>query len=217
MLRNDSFFFFIFYLFVFCSSSFSFKLKGFSFPSCFFSWMELFLINLLYILGGIVIGYHSYMWRSVGLWKTLRSTFIEEETKMVLVVRKDLKMGSGKVAAQCAHAAVANVEMLYSLGRICDESGHGTATLSGSSTRPSVWHDWFCAWRVSGYAKVVVQCADENELLEIARKSKEAAVPYYVVRDAGRTQVLAGSKTVVAVGPAPKSLVDTVTGHLKLY
>lgn len=30
-----------------------------------------------------------------------------EEYKMVLVIRNDLKMGKGKVAAQCAHAAVA--------------------------------------------------------------------------------------------------------------
>ena len=28
-------------------------------------------------------------------------------TKMVLVVRQDLKMGKGKACAQCAHAAVA--------------------------------------------------------------------------------------------------------------
>lgn len=37
-----------------------------------------------------------------------------------------------------------------------------------------------------------------------------------VVRDAGRTQIAAGSATVLGVGPAPKGVVDAVTGGLKL-
>ena len=31
----------------------------------------------------------------------------DEDTKMVLVVRQDLKMGKGKAAAQCCHATLA--------------------------------------------------------------------------------------------------------------
>lgn len=38
----------------------------------------------------------------------------------------------------------------------------------------------------------------------------------YLVVDAGRTQIAAGSKTVLAIGPAPKSQIDAVTGHLRL-
>ena len=36
------------------------------------------------------------------------------------------------------------------------------------------------------------------------------------VHDAGRTQIASGSATVLGVGPGPKSMVDTVTGELKL-
>lgn len=37
-----------------------------------------------------------------------------------------------------------------------------------------------------------------------------------VIHDAGRTQIAAGSATVLGIGPAPKSVVNAVTGHLKL-
>jgi len=37
-----------------------------------------------------------------------------------------------------------------------------------------------------------------------------------MIHDQGRTQIAAGSATVLGVGPAPKSSIDEVTGHLKL-
>ena len=38
----------------------------------------------------------------------------------------------------------------------------------------------------------------------------------YIVEAAGRTQIAAGSKTVLAIGPAPDSVLKKLTGHLKL-
>ena len=37
-----------------------------------------------------------------------------------------------------------------------------------------------------------------------------------VIADAGRTQIASGSHTVLGIGPAPKGVVDRVTGGLKL-
>lgn len=141
---------------------------------------------------------------------TITSTLLSEETKMVLVVRKDLKMGAGKVAAQCAHAAVASVE------RLTEMSSQSTS-VSPATDLTGMWTQWFTAWRHTGYAKVVLQCPDEEEMMAVATRAKGCQLPYYIIRDAGRTQIAAGSKTVIAVGPGPKSLVDTVTGNLKLY
>ena len=36
------------------------------------------------------------------------------------------------------------------------------------------------------------------------------------IRDAGRTQIAAGTRTVLGIGPAPVPLIDAVTGDLKL-
>ena len=72
-------------------------------------------------------------------------------------------------------------------------------------------------WESCGQAKVVVKCEDENELLAIAQRSRELGLVTSLIRDAGRTQIAPGSKTVLGVGPGPANLVDMVTGHLKLY
>jgi PTH2 family peptidyl-tRNA hydrolase len=71
-------------------------------------------------------------------------------------------------------------------------------------------------WLDTGCAKVALQCPDEASLVAISKLAKSQGLPQYIIRDAGRTQISAGSKTVVVVGPAPKSKVDTITGDLKL-
>lgn len=50
----------------------------------------------------------------------------------------------------------------------------------------------------------------------IEAKAAAAGVPTHRVADAGRTQIAAGSFTVLAVGPAPVSVINAMTGHLKL-
>lgn len=133
-----------------------------------------------------------------------------EEVKLTLVVRKDLKMGTGKIAAQCAHAAVAVVEEVIALR---EQQQFQKQALDEQS---ALWVQWYGAWRISGCQKIALQCPDEEAMLAVAGAARELGLPFYVIRDAGRTQIAAGSKTVVAVGPGPKSFVDQVTGHLKL-
>ena len=121
----------------------------------------------------------------------LRDT--EKSFKLLLVVRRDLKMGIGKIAAQCGHATLG----VYRLQQ----------TLHGSSLQP---------WMDSGQAKVVCRVDSLAELEALADKSKLMGLITYTVRDAGRTQVEEGSSTVLAIGPAESSVLDSVTGKLKL-
>eukprot|EP01129_Flabellula_baltica_P004673 TRINITY_DN1645_c0_g2_i1.p2 TRINITY_DN1645_c0_g2~~TRINITY_DN1645_c0_g2_i1.p2 ORF type:complete len:193 (-),score=46.69 TRINITY_DN1645_c0_g2_i1:32-610(-) len=117
---------------------------------------------------------------------------IAEENKLVLIVRTDLGMKRGKVAAQCSHAT---------LGAYLNTEG------SENTQR----------WLRRGSAKVVLKVGSEEEMDMIRFTAKELGVPTHVVTDAGRTQIASGSRTVLALGPAPKSLIDVVSGHLKLY
>lgn len=52
--------------------------------------------------------------------------------------------------------------------------------------------------------------------LHIMAQAKQEGIPCYLVTDAGRTQIAAGSHTVLALGPWGKSRLDKLTGHLGL-
>ena len=112
--------------------------------------------------------------------------------KMVLVVNMDLTMGKGKIAAQCGHAAVGCYKRCI---QRC----------------PSAIR----AWEYTGCAKIAVKCPNVNEMQHIAQVAKEHGVPYYLVEDAGRTQIAAGSKTVLGLF-GPVSVFEGITDHLKL-
>ncbi|GAV65533.1 PTH2 domain-containing protein [Cephalotus follicularis] len=118
----------------------------------------------------------------------------DQELKMVLVVRQDLKMGQGKIASQCAHAATGMyADMMHSHRSILRR------------------------WEQSGQPKIVVTCKNQQEMNKLKEAAESIGLPTFVVSDAGRTQVLAGSKTVLAIGPGPKALVDSVTACAGLF
>jgi len=71
------------------------------------------------------------------------------------------------------------------------------------------WENW-------GQAKVTVQVKSEDELLLLQAQAMSLGLCAKIVHDAGRTQIASGSATVLGIGPGPKSVVDQVTGHLKL-
>jgi PTH2 family peptidyl-tRNA hydrolase len=114
--------------------------------------------------------------------------------KMVVVARTDLKMGKGKLAAQCCHAAVHCVQI-------------------AQERAPELLVRWETS---NGSAKVVVKVDSEEELLQVASAARKAGLVHSLISDAGRTQIAAGSRTVVGVGPASDLDLAAVTGHLKL-
>ncbi|KAF0330970.1 Peptidyl-tRNA hydrolase 2 [Colletotrichum sp. SAR11_59] len=124
-----------------------------------------------------------------------------EECKLVLVVRTDLGMTKGKMAAQASHATLA-----------CYKSLSKAAARDPSSAAAKI----LSRWERLGQAKIAVQIKDQNEMLELMGKARSLGITAEVIADAGRTQIEAGSLTVLGVGPAPKSLVDQITSHLKL-
>jgi PTH2 family peptidyl-tRNA hydrolase len=110
--------------------------------------------------------------------------------KQAIIFRKDLKMGKGKLAAHAAHASLGS--MRATDGKIVE------------------------TWEKSGEKKVVLKIEDEKKLREIYKKAKDAKLPCFLVKDAGLTQLKAGTITAVAIGPADEKKIDKITGKLKL-
>lgn len=110
--------------------------------------------------------------------------------KQVIVVRKDLKMDKGKIAAQVAHASLE----AYKKADTKDVIG----------------------WEAEGMKKVVVGVKDIKEFMEIKEMVKGANIPYSVIRDAGRTQIRPGTVTAMGIGPAKEEKINRITKNLKL-
>ena len=112
--------------------------------------------------------------------------------KQVIVIRTDLDMGKGKIAAQVGHACVLGAEHVR-------------------KSNP----EWFSEWW-AGQEKIVLKVANLKELEQVKQVAIEFAGPWAEVTDAGHTQIAPGTTTCISIGPAPEEKIDKITGDLKL-
>lgn len=139
-----------------------------------------------------------------------------DKPKQMIVMRRDLKMRKGKIAAQAGHACVtavlAALEWENRLGQIrADESG---VTLTESAQPATPLSEWFSR----GVAKVCVYVDSEEELLAIDRKAKEAGILSALICDNGITEFHGQpTYTCLALEPALPEKVDPITGELPLF
>jgi len=115
------------------------------------------------------------------------------EYKMVVVTRTDLSLSQGKLAAQVAHAAVA-------------------CALETKKKNPK----WFNKWQEEGGKKAVLKVDSVDDFIPLKDKAEKLDIVTFIVVDAGHTEIPAGTKTVLGIGPAPNNLIDQVTGDLLL-
>ncbi len=110
--------------------------------------------------------------------------------KQVIIFRKDLKIGKGKIAAHAAHASLAAIKLANK--KILEK------------------------WERSGAKKVVLKVENLDKLKEIYEKAKNKKLPCALTKDAGLTQVRKGEIICLAIGPEEESKIDELTGNLKL-
>jgi peptidyl-tRNA hydrolase, PTH2 family len=101
---------------------------------------------------------------------------------------------TGKIAAQASHATLACYKYLFN------------HVPSASLLK---------RWERGGQTKIAVQVKTEEELLTLQAQAMSLGLCARVIQDAGRTQIAAGSITVLGI-LGPNRVVDQVTGQLKL-
>lgn len=118
-----------------------------------------------------------------------------DDLKQVILVRQDLKLPKGKIAAQAAHASVdAVLKQLSSIG--------------GQSIVKN--------WRLNGMRKIALKVKDEKELYRYIQLAKDAGLITSVITDAGKTVVAPGIVTCGAIGPNDIDDIDKITKDIPL-
>jgi PTH2 family peptidyl-tRNA hydrolase len=140
------------------------------------------------------------------------------KSKQMIVMRRDLKMRKGKIAAQSGHACVEATLMALAregrLGEVRVSPGEDWVYLEDDGREPTALSDWFEA----GVAKVCVYVDSEEELLDIARQGRERGFAVALIRDAGLTEFHGEpTYTCLAFEPLHAEDIDPITGRLPLY
>jgi PTH2 family peptidyl-tRNA hydrolase len=112
------------------------------------------------------------------------------EFKQCIIVREDLKLSSGKLAVQVAHAAVLAMERADK--RIVRD------------------------WKEEGQRKIVLKARTLQDVFRLRDEAERAGVAAAIVIDAGLTEIPPGTVTALGLGPAPEAQIDRITGGLKL-
>lgn len=111
------------------------------------------------------------------------------DLKQVILVRMDLKMPTGKLAAQVAHASVG-------------------AMIESSKFK-------VMKWRAQGGKKVVLKAASEKDLLKFEELARQERLKVSLITDAGHTVLEPGTVTCLGIGPDEEEKIDKVTGELE--
>jgi len=110
--------------------------------------------------------------------------------KQIIVMRADLNMSRGKIAAQACHA---------SLGAYKKADDRKLKT-----------------WELEGEKKVVLKVNSLEDLFEIYELVKVTDLPIYLVHDAGHTEIPKSTVTCLGIGPDEDEKIDKITQELKL-
>ncbi|UCH03318.1 MAG: peptidyl-tRNA hydrolase [Candidatus Bathyarchaeota archaeon] len=114
-------------------------------------------------------------------------------TKQVIVVRKDLKMGLGKLVSQACHACLEASEIVR----------------KQNLRLWTIWHE-------EGAKKIIVKIDSHENLLKLKEEAQKLGVAHRLIVDKGLTQLPPNTPTSLGIGPSESGVIDKMTKCLKL-
>ena len=118
------------------------------------------------------------------------------EVVQYLLIRKDLNMSNGKMAAQASHCSLASVYLYMD-------------------------DEYVKEWLSKAFTKVVLSISGLNEANKIIEVLKNNSIVHAVIQDNCRTELEpeedGRTLTCIGIKPYPKSLVHPLIKRLQLY
>jgi len=111
----------------------------------------------------------------------------EYPLKMIFAVRDDLDFSAGKIAILCCDVTIIQFK---------------SSTIN--------FPDWTKNWMNEGQAKIVLRAETEKVIDNLEVKAKELGISYHIITEDDK-------KLVFGLGPAPKFIIDQISGKLKLF
>lgn len=144
------------------------------------------------------------------------------EVKQYIIVRTDLNLSAGKLAAQAAHASMkvffdkmtfnpaVNVKQFVSEDEVSDESPNFVAHYFFSATEEEL------QWIEGKFTKITKKVKNENQLLKVYNQAIEVGLNASLIKDAGLYGLEGENYTCVAIGPNYVDKCEPVVGKLQL-
>ena len=133
--------------------------------------------------------------------------------KQIIIVRKDLDMSPGKLAAQVSHASMA-----FLTNKI--KQSNWKAGMDGKNCFVNLWLDigTFEQWICGEFTKVILEARNKNQLLKAVKMAEELGMEeyqdFFLIKDNCRTELTPeeDGRTLTCIGfrPMDAEVIDKI-------
>lgn len=143
--------------------------------------------------------------------------------KQYIVVRKDLPMSAGKLAAQVSHGSLSFLSWMFSEHLKKTENGY---EIENMKIDKELWDGWLDPEHAS-FTKIVLAVKNKNQLEKVVEKAEELGLienkDFFCIHDEGRTELDEWRDedgrifTCIGFKPMEEGLLKDVVGKLQVY